>query len=134
MSSIKLGGGKERELHLTVGTLRRFERRSGVKLFQTLAREMGTVDFTDPKKVKDSDAMKLFTGIFPGIEEVSGFLYECCVSVEEQKTLTFEAFCDDLPATALGGAFSAIMEEVSSFMPEATDDATEENTSDPLGS
>lgn len=130
-----MAGGRERDLRLTVGTLRRFERRSGIKLFQALAREMTGVDFTDPKKVKDSDAMKLFTGVFPGIDEVSALLYECCVPTEEQKDLSFDDFCDDIPATALGDAFSAVMEEVTNFMPEPSPDGSQkEKSDDPLGS
>ncbi len=135
MAKIEMENGEERELRLTVGTLQRFERRSGVKLFKALAREMEGIDFARPKDVKDSDAMKLFTGVFPGISEVSAFLYECCVPKAEQKTLSYDDFCDDLPATALGSAFSGIMEEVTNFMPEAPDaGGAEGKPGDPLGS
>ncbi|KKL72176.1 hypothetical protein LCGC14_2087530 [marine sediment metagenome] len=128
-------GGKERELKLTVGTLRRFEKRSGVKLFSALSGELGKVLSAPGKQMSEADGIKLFAGVFPGVTEVAALLYECCVTLKEQRSLTFDDFCDDIDVSMMGTVVRTVLEEIGEFMPEAPEaqDSASGDASVPLG-
>lgn len=127
MASLKING-VEWNLRLTVGNLRRFERRTKVKVFRALTqawRESGEGEMT-PQKTFD-----IFSRIFPGVEEVAALLYECAVPTDKHyHKPEFDEFCDTLGPRTLVDAFGSIMEAFEEFNPESE----EGTTKGPLGS
>ena len=113
MAEIKLTDGSVLQIRLTLGSLRRFEQRAGLKFFTLLHR----LTKEAPKDETPMDlGIRVFSTIFQSLDDAAAFIYECAVFPANKPK--YEDFCETLSAKALPAIFSAIVEEIADFLPE----------------
>ena len=117
MAKVDLGNGQKLEIKLTLGAMRGYERRTGIKLFEVLHRALSSKSGDEaPEKL----ALRLFASVVPGVEEIGALLYESMVVTAGVPKASFDAFCSGLSIGVLKSTFEAVIEELQEYLPTAS--------------
>lgn len=95
---------------VTVAAFRRFERRSGVKLFEALAdvcREAG----------EGVDGMTLAKAVFTDSESLAAFIYECGLSQKQRGETTFDDWIEGITIGELFTHYDKAITALFTFSP-----------------
>ncbi len=122
MAQFKGADGEEYALRLSLGALRRFERKTGKKLLK--------ICFGSVRAMSDKSESELTDGVLDGlgqlfesVDDAARLVYECSVARNDQAEMDFETFCDDvLNGAALVSAAKAVFAAVTEHL-NATVDA-----------
>lgn len=127
-NQIEDANGRTWRLAVTIGSVKRYERRANMKVFAQL--------FELWQKQRGKDPLEIMLGIvadlFPGIEEAAAFVYECAVVEGEKEKPSFDDFCDSVGPIECGKAIADLTAELQEFMPEKPKDLKESGDADPL--
>ena len=109
----------------TVATFKRFERRSGVKLFAALADAI--------KEAGEAvDGISFAKAIFTDSESLAAFIYECGLSDKQREEMTFEAFESRVTIAEVFGEYDRAISALFTFSPpqktETRETGNEETT------
>jgi hypothetical protein len=107
--------GRQVDCRATIGALRAFERRTGIKLFATLAQ--AGVDKSSPLRV-----------LLPGISEVLALLYECA---PERERGTYEEFCARFGPQSVRELYAEAVRCMMEFFPAPSATPDEDRHTDP---
>jgi hypothetical protein len=115
-------------LAVTIGSVKRYEQATEIKVFAQL--------FALWQKHRDKDPLEIVLAViadlFPGIEEAAMFVYECA-TVEGGDKPTFDDFCNSVSPIACGKAITGLTEQLQAFMPDKPKDLKESSDGGPLG-
>jgi len=108
-------GGKW-DFRPTIGALRRFERRTDIRLFSRLSKALPS-DLASLGQMSDAGVLvdlravaEIFASVIDGIDSAAALLFECRVWAgdgEAPKPMSFDDFCERLANEKIGEALGA---------------------------
>ena len=112
MAQFKGADGADYDVRLSLGSLRRFEKRAGKKLLKVCFGSVRTL--ADKSEDEIGDAILDGVGeVFESLDDAARLIYECAVPRDRQAEMDFERFCDDvLSGTAIKAAVQAVFAAV----------------------
>lgn len=121
MAQFKGADGDDYDVRLSLGSLRRFEKRAGKKLLKVC---FGSVRaLADKSEDEISDAILDGVGeVFESLDDAARLIYECAVPRDKQAEMDFERFCDEvLSGVAIKGAVQAVFSAIAEQMGASAD-------------
>lgn len=101
--------------NVNVAAFKRFEQRSGVKLFAALAKAM--------KEAGEAvDGMQLATSVFSDSEAMAAFIYECGLDHTQRSLITFEDFLERITIAQLFEQIDPVIRSLFTSSPFQTTD------------